>query len=126
MIVGHVDTKTGPSVFYDLGKLHPGDLIEVARADESVVVFRIDTVEHFPKDQLPAERIYGHDGPPGLRLITCGGQFIGGRTGYADNVIAFATLQSSRSPEADPGQAGGPSARLLVGLSGRPVLGRGR
>ncbi|MET7817201.1 class F sortase [Micromonospora zamorensis] len=96
VIVGHVDTKTGPSVFYDLGKLHPGDLIEVARADESVVVFRVDTVEHFPKDQLPAERIYGHDGPPGLRLITCGGQFIGGRTGYADNVIAFATLQSSR------------------------------
>ena len=78
MIVGHVDTKTGPSVFYNLGKLHPGDLIEVARADESVVVFRVDTVEHFPKDQLPAERIYGHDGPPGLRLITCGGQFIGG------------------------------------------------
>ncbi|MET8201839.1 class F sortase [Micromonospora taraxaci] len=96
VIVGHVDTKTGPSVFYDLGKLKPGDLIEVARADESVVVFRIDTVEHFPKDQLPAERIYGHDGPPGLRLITCGGQFIGGRTGYADNVIAFATFQSSR------------------------------
>ncbi|MGQ5264317.1 class F sortase [Micromonospora sp. ZYX-F-536] len=96
VIVGHVDTKSGPSVFYDLGKLHPGDLIEVARADKSVVVFRVDTVEHFPKDQLPADRIYGHDGPPGLRLITCGGQFIGGRTGYADNVIAFATYQSSR------------------------------
>ncbi|WP_410814038.1 class F sortase [Micromonospora sp. 067-2] len=98
VIVGHVDTKNGPSVFYDLGKLHPGDLIEVTRADSSVVVFRVDTVEHFPKDQLPGDRIYGHDGPPGLRLITCGGQFIGGRTGYADNVIAFATLQSSRKP----------------------------
>ncbi|MGC4856567.1 class F sortase [Micromonospora sp. DT4] len=98
VIVGHVDTKNGPSVFYDLGKLKPGDLIEVARADRSTVVFKVDTVERFPKDQLPAERIYGHDGPAGLRLITCGGQFIGGRTGYADNVIAFATLQSSRKP----------------------------
>jgi len=98
VIVGHVDTKSGPSVFYDLGKLKPGDLIEVARADRSVVVFKVDTVEHFPKDRLPAERIYGHDGPAGLRLITCGGQFIGGRTGYADNVIAFASMQSSRKP----------------------------
>ncbi|MFI7591416.1 class F sortase [Micromonospora sp. NPDC049359] len=98
VIVGHVDTKSGPSVFYDLGKLKPGDLIEVARADRSTVVFKVDTVERFPKDQLPAERIYGHEGPAGLRLITCGGQFIGGRAGYADNVIAFATLQSSRKP----------------------------
>ncbi|MEH1166160.1 class F sortase [Micromonospora sp. CPCC 205539] len=96
VIVGHVDTKSGPSVFYNLGKLQPGDLIEVARADRSVVVFKVDTVEHFPKDSLPGERIYGHEGPAGLRLITCGGEFVGGGTGYKDNVIAFATLQSSR------------------------------
>ena len=63
VIVGHVDTKSGPSVFYDLGKLRPGDRIEVTRADRSVVVFRVDTVEHFDKDRLPADRIYGDDGP---------------------------------------------------------------
>ncbi|MFC4016800.1 class F sortase [Micromonospora sp. GCM10011542] len=98
VIVGHVDTKSGPSVFHDLGKVRPGDLIEVTRADRSVVVFRVDTVEHFPKDRLPAERIYGHDGPPGLRLITCGGDWVGGRTGYADNIIVFAAYQSARQP----------------------------
>ncbi|MCM0677251.1 class F sortase [Micromonospora phytophila] len=98
VIVGHVDTKSGPSVFYDLHKLRPGDTVEVTRADHSVVVFTVDSVEHFPKDQLPAERIYGDEGPPGLRLITCGGDWLGGRAGYADNVIAFATLTSSRKP----------------------------
>ncbi|PZF90431.1 class F sortase [Micromonospora deserti] len=97
VIVGHVDTKDGPSVFYDLHRLRPGDTIEVTRADRSVVVFKVDTVERFPKDRLPAERIYGDEGPAGLRLITCGGDWIGGRAGYADNVIAFATLQSSRT-----------------------------
>ncbi|MFC3501748.1 class F sortase [Micromonospora krabiensis] len=96
VIVGHVDTKSGPSVFYDLGKLKPADTIEVTRADASVVVFRVDTVERFPKDQFPAERIYGHEGPPQLRLITCGGEFVGGRTGYTDNIIAFATLTTTR------------------------------
>ncbi|RLK22424.1 sortase family protein [Micromonospora sp. M71_S20] len=98
VIVGHVDTKRGPSVFYDLHKLRPGDTVEVARADGSVVVFRVDSVEHFPKERLPAERVYGDEGPAGLRLITCGGDWLGGRTGYADNIIAFATLLSSHNP----------------------------
>ncbi|MDG4798671.1 class F sortase [Micromonospora sp. WMMD1082] len=98
VIVGHVDTKSGPSVFYDLGKLTVGDTVEVVREDNSVAVFTVESVEHFPKDQLPADRVYGHEGPPGLRLITCGGQWIGGGTGYADNVIAFATLTTTRNP----------------------------
>ncbi|PZG02500.1 class F sortase [Micromonospora craterilacus] len=98
VIVGHVDTKNGPSVFYDLGKMRVGDRIEVTRDDGSVVVFTVDSVEHFPKDQLPAERVYGHEGPAGLRLITCGGQWVGGRTGYADNVIVFATHTTTRTP----------------------------
>ncbi|MEV1328727.1 class F sortase [Micromonospora costi] len=98
VIVGHVDTKDGPSVFYDLHKLKPGDTVEVTRADRSVVVFRVDSVERFPKDRLPADRIYGHKGPPGLRLITCGGDFVGGRTGYEDNLIAFASLTTTRQP----------------------------
>lgn len=92
VIVGHVDTRDGPSVFVDLHRLSPGDPIEVTRADGSVVGFRVDSVERFPKDQLPAERVYGDSGPAGLRLITCGGAWVGGRTGYADNVIAFATM----------------------------------
>ncbi|MFI7551085.1 class F sortase [Micromonospora sediminimaris] len=96
VIVGHVDTRSGPSVFYDLGKLKAGDTVEVAREDDSVAVFTVNSVEHFPKDRLPADRVYGHEGPPGLRLITCGGEWLGGGTGYADNVIAFATLTTTR------------------------------
>ncbi|MEU7960965.1 class F sortase [Micromonospora humida] len=98
IIVGHVDSKDGPSVFYDLRKLNPGDTIEVTRDDRRVVVFRVDSVEFFDKSALPADRVYGRDGAPALRLITCGGQWIGGRTGYADNVIAFASLAATRSP----------------------------
>lgn len=97
VIVGHVDTKRGPSVFYDLHRLRPGDTIEVTRADRSMVVFRVDSVEHFPKDHLPADRVYGDQGPPRLVLITCGGDWVGGRTGYADNVIAFASMTNSRT-----------------------------
>ena len=47
---------------------------------------------------LPAERVYGDYSRPGLRLITCGGEWIGGSIGYADNVIAFASLVGRRDP----------------------------
>jgi LPXTG-site transpeptidase (sortase) family protein len=98
IIVGHVDSRDGPSVFYRLARLKPGDRIEVTRSDRSVVVFAVDSVEHFAKDDLPADRVYGDSGRPELRLITCGGQWVGGRTGYRDNVIAFASLVESRGP----------------------------
>ncbi|WP_280841703.1 class F sortase [Micromonospora sp. A200] len=98
IIVGHVDSKSGPAVFYELRKLKPGDRIEVTREDRKVAVFTVDSVEHFDKSQLPADRVYGDDGPPALRLITCGGAWVGGRTGYEDNVIAFASLAETRQP----------------------------
>lgn len=98
IIVGHVDTKRGPAVFYRLRDLKPGDRIEVTRSDRSVVIFKVDTVEFFDKDNLPADRVYGDTGPSGLRLITCGGEWVGGRTGYADNVIAFASFVDIRRP----------------------------
>jgi hypothetical protein len=33
-----------------------------------------------------------HDDVPRLALVTCGGEWLGGETGYADNVIVFAHL----------------------------------
>ncbi len=98
IIVGHVDTRSGPAVFYRLRELKPGDRIEVTRSDRSVVTFTVDTVEYFDKANLPADRVYGGSGPPELRLITCGGEWVGGRTGYQDNVITFASLADTRKP----------------------------
>lgn len=96
VIVGHVDTRTGPSVFHDLGRLRPGARIEVARRDRRVAVFEVNSVERFAKTSLPTDRLYGDFRRPALRLVTCGGRWIGGSTGYADNVIVFASLVSSR------------------------------
>ena len=92
VIVGHVDTRTGPSVFYQAGTLHPGAQIQVRRMDGSVAIFEVTSVERFDKSSLPAERVYADFSHPGLRLITCGGRWVGGSTGYADNVVVFASL----------------------------------
>lgn len=96
VIVGHVDTRTGPSVFYHLRELHPGDQIRISRRDRSVAVFEVNSVERFDKGNLPTQRIYDDYTRPGLRLITCGGRWVGGDIGYADNVVVFASLVQSR------------------------------
>ncbi|MFI6762047.1 class F sortase [Micromonospora sp. NPDC050417] len=98
IIVGHADTRDGPSVFHDLVKLRPGARIEVTREDRSVAIFEVNSVEHFDKAKLPEERLYGSYERPGLRLITCGGEWVGGSIGYADNVVAFASLVDTRDP----------------------------
>ncbi|WP_433387079.1 class F sortase [Micromonospora sp. KLBMP9576] len=97
VIVGHVDTTTGPAVFHKLRDLRDGDRIEVARQDRSVAVFEVDSVERFGKDELPADEVFGDFSRPRLRVITCGGRWVGGETGYADNVVVFASLVRART-----------------------------
>ncbi|WP_236030672.1 class F sortase [Paractinoplanes lichenicola] len=97
LIVGHADTRTGPSVFNRLPKLKPGQRIEVARADNSVAVFEVNSVEHFDKGKLPVQRVYSDYSRPSLRLITCGGRWVGGSTGYSDNIVVFASLVSAKN-----------------------------
>lgn len=93
VIVGHVDTAAkGPSVFYELGALKVGDLIEVTRADRSVARFRVDRVASYPKTAFPTDEVYGPSNNAGLRLVTCGGAFDEAKRNYLDNVIVFATL----------------------------------
>jgi hypothetical protein len=96
VIVGHVDSRTGPAVFHDVPDLRPGNRVEVTRADGSVAVFAVNRVRRYDKADLPADDVFGDFSRPGLRLITCGGRWAGGTTGYADNVVAYASMVDAR------------------------------
>ncbi|MEU8237461.1 class F sortase [Actinoplanes missouriensis] len=98
LIVGHADTRTGPSVFHDLHRMKAGQEITVSRADGTVAIFEVNSVEKFDKDELPLQRVYGDYTRPSLRLMTCGGDWLGDRRGgYADNIVVFASLVDSRA-----------------------------
>jgi hypothetical protein len=93
VIVGHVDSaRGGPSVFFRLGQLKPGDPVRITRADSSVAVFTVQAVEEYAKDAFPTDKVYGPVGYPGLRLITCGGRFDASTGNYVDNIVAYARL----------------------------------
>ncbi|MEV1073305.1 class F sortase [Micromonospora parva] len=93
VIVGHVDSAVlGPAVFFDLGALTPGDTITVRRADGVPATFTVDSVTSYPKTAFPTELVYGPSDRPGLRVVTCGGQFDQAAKSYPDNIVVFATL----------------------------------
>ncbi|MGP2442228.1 class F sortase [Streptomyces sp. JW3] len=95
VVVGHVDNKQGPAVFYGLGALKQGNEVEIARADGKTAEFEIYGIEVFEKDDFPGDRVYASKGSPELRVITCGGGF-SKQNGYAGNVVAFARLTGIR------------------------------
>jgi sortase (surface protein transpeptidase) len=89
VIAGHVDSTTGPAVFFQLNRLRPGDVIEVAR-DGGWVGFRVVEVGRYPKDRFPTARVYGPTPDPQLRLITCSGAFDSAQRSYVDNTVVYA------------------------------------
>jgi sortase (surface protein transpeptidase) len=92
VILGHVDSRSGPAVFYRLRELQPGDAIFVEHAPGRVTKFLVDRVEQFDKNRFPTQDVYFPTLEPVLRLITCGGDFDHSSGHYRDNVIAFASL----------------------------------
>ncbi|MGW3352075.1 class F sortase [Nonomuraea rubra] len=90
VIAGHVDSATGPAVFYRLRQLRKGDRIHVDRADGSTVTFTVGRLARYPKSRIPDKEVYGPAPGAQLRLITCGGTFDRTRRSYRDNVIVFA------------------------------------
>ncbi len=92
VIIGHVDSYKGPGVFFNLGDVRPGQVIDITRADHSVAHFRVDAINTYPKDLFPTEAVYGPVNYAGLRLITCGGAFDEKTRNYENNTVVYATL----------------------------------
>ncbi len=92
VIVGHIDSLSGPGVFFRLPQLRPGRLVYVRRADGSLAVFRVTAVHTYPKSRFPTLAVYGPTPSAELRLITCGGAFDFATGHYLSNVIVYAAL----------------------------------
>jgi sortase (surface protein transpeptidase) len=93
VIGAHVDSKSGPAVFYRLGSLKKGAEVSVLRKDGSTARFVVDRVARYAKADFPTATVYGDTkGRAELRLITCGGAFDQATGHYVDNIVAFAHL----------------------------------
>lgn len=92
VIAGHIDSVSGPGVFFRLREMRPGELIYVQRGHGPMAVFKVTFVRRFLKAKFPTAAVYGPVPNAQLRLITCGGTFDPATGHYLSNVIVFAVL----------------------------------
>jgi sortase (surface protein transpeptidase) len=76
VIDGHLDWYSGPAVFWSLGKLKPGDALQVDYRDGAHVRFQVASLGTYPYNQPPPD-LFAGGGPARLSLITCAGSWDG-------------------------------------------------
>ena len=90
VVAAHVDTTSDSAPFSQLKSLTPGTLVTVRRDGAPPVTFRVTGVELMAKDAFDGASIFRRDGPPQLKLVTCGGRWLDEQQDYGDNVIVTA------------------------------------
>jgi hypothetical protein len=76
VMAGHIDYwNVGPSVFYNLATLVPGDEIIVSGQDGKQYPFTVDWIRQYDSDSIPLDEVAGPTDQQSLTLITCGGAF---------------------------------------------------
>ena len=92
VIVGHVDSYEGPSVFWRLRDVHAGDIVNINREDGSVAQFKIIQLAEYDQNNFPTETVYGNTQTAQLRIITCSGTFDTTTQHYTQNTVVYAEL----------------------------------
>jgi hypothetical protein len=59
VVLGHVDSRRGPGVFFRLRELQPGDVVEVGRPTARPPGSRSPPCRPTARDAFPAELVYG-------------------------------------------------------------------
>ncbi|MCA1668613.1 MAG: class F sortase [Thermomicrobia bacterium] len=92
VVAGHVDSTTGPAVFWDLHTLASGDQIIVVGDDGVERTFVVTESAVYARADVPLERIFGTTTERHLNLITCDATsiFNPSKGEYADNLVVYA------------------------------------
>lgn len=96
VIDGHYDGKdVKEAVFYNLGKLKPGELVEVKDANGTVWRFKVVRTTLYDYDAPTTSIFTNTDDKPHLNLITCGGTWNKGKELYNKRVVVFTDLAAT-------------------------------
>jgi sortase (surface protein transpeptidase) len=93
VIDGHLDSRIyGMAVFWNLGKLVPGDTVEVEMPGQRWLTFVVERVAVYPYDAAPLDQIFGPSDVPHLNLITCSGVFDRSSHNYDRRRVVYTRL----------------------------------
>jgi hypothetical protein len=92
VILGHVDSKRGPAVFFRAPRAAPGRHGHYRARRRLLGALRRPADRAVPQGPVPNRRGVLPHPDPALRLVTCGGEFDATVGRYRSNVIVFATM----------------------------------
>lgn len=87
VLIGHVDDRSGPAVFYRLSGMKRGEKVEISSSDGSKAEFEITKLTDINKNSFPSMQVYTGSNKE-IRLITCVGPY-SPKSGYSDSLIAW-------------------------------------
>lgn len=96
LLDGHVDSYTGPAVFFDLKKLKPGNSIIVSNLNGPKLIYVVESVEIYFTHEAPLGRIFGPTTEHRLTLITCTGRYSRKKKEHEKRLIVFARQEGER------------------------------
>ncbi|WP_232289062.1 class F sortase [Paenibacillus sp. Aloe-11] len=94
---GHVDTYTGPAVFYPLKKLKRGDYVYVTGDDGCKLQFVVESVKFYLTSEAPIQTIFGPTEEHRLNLITCAGRYSRSKKEHEGRLVVFTKLAHMNS-----------------------------
>ena len=94
VIDGHYDGKdVREAVFYNLGKLQPGDLVEVRYQTGTPVEFRVVASKTYAYDATTTADVFSGDTSAArLNLVTCAGTWDKTQGQYSKRIVVFTEL----------------------------------
>ena len=102
VILGHVDSQSGPAVFFKLQSLVAGDIVDVSLADGVTAQFSVTSTTMYLKANFPDQTVYASHGYGALQLITCGGTFDTQTGHYLSNIVVYTSLVALIPPATHP------------------------
>jgi LPXTG-site transpeptidase (sortase) family protein len=90
VLAAHVSWNRTQGPFAQLGRVEPGEQVEVTLDDGSVRRYEVVERAIYGKQELPRERIWRNTGDETLVLITCGGDYNPEIRRYRENIVVYA------------------------------------
>lgn len=90
VLAAHVSWNRTRGPFAQLGRVEPGEQIEVTLDDGTVRRYEVTERAVYGKLELPRERLWRTTGDEALVLITCGGDYNPDIRRYRENIVVYA------------------------------------
>lgn len=102
VLAGHVDSLSGPAVFYELDQLQAGDQFTLTDDVSREMVFEVRETASYLTEEAPVEEIFGRSGKRMVNLITCTGDFNRAIGSHEERLVVTAELVSDSAMAEEP------------------------